>query len=160
MGMPFLHRAPSHCVFGQWPGLSWAVSATPLVKNVLEHPSENCIPHLNRSFFFARVFLYNLDEQPLQLSRLYWGMEKSPAFMVAAQLFLKNISQGSPVRLAWYLSNQILGTWPSLNIHRASSTDGTCGSWEAVQIDFWGICLWKTAFPIGSFSCPHKNRKS
>ena len=27
--------------------------------------------------------------------------------------------------LAWYLSNQFLGAWPRLDIHRASSTEGT-----------------------------------
>ena len=62
--------------------------------------------------------------------------------MVTAELFfLKNVSHGLPVRLAWYLSNQILGAWPCLNIHCASSTEGTPGSWEAVQNDFWGVCL-------------------
>ena len=56
-------------------------------------------------------------------------------------IFLKNISQGFPIGLAWYLSNQILGDWPCLNIHHASSTEGTPGSWEAVQNDFGGVCL-------------------
>ena len=66
-------------------------------------------------------------------------MEKSPAFMVAAKLLFKKFSQGSPVPPARYLSNQILGTWPFLNIHRESRTEGTPDPWEAVQIDFWGL---------------------
>ena len=60
--------------------------------------------------------------------------------MVAAQLFfLKNVSQGSPIPLAWYLSNQILEARPCLNIHHTSSTESNPGPWEAVQSDlFWG----------------------
>ena len=58
--------------------------------------------------------------------------------MGTAYYFLKNISQGLPIQLAWYLSNQISGAWPCLNIHRVSSTEGIPRSLEVVRNDFGG----------------------
>ena len=56
----FCIASPLHSALGQWPGLIWDVHArqppAPLSKKILERPSENCIPHPNRSFFL-RGFL-------------------------------------------------------------------------------------------------------
>ena len=56
-------------------------------------------------------------------------------------IFLKKYLPRLPVQLAWYLSNQILGAWPCLNIHRVSSTEGIPRSLEVVRNDFGGVCL-------------------
>ena len=110
----------------------------PLSKKILECPSENCIPHPNRSFLL-RGFLVTCRCAAALAFPLILVDEKEPTIHGdRITIFLKRISQGLPIQLAWYLSNQILGAWPCLNIHRASSTEGTPRPWEAVQNDFLG----------------------
>ena len=97
----------------------------PSSKKILERPAESCIPHPNRSFFLREFWAKRRCAAALALPVLL-GDEKEPTIHGDCFIiFLKNISLGSPVRLAWYLSNQILGAWPCLNSHRASSTEGT-----------------------------------
>ena len=133
----------------------------PPSKKILERPLENCIPHPNRYFFLRGFFFVNRRCAAALAFPDLLGDGREPSIHGDyITVFLKKISRDFPIRLAWYLSNPILGAWPCLNIHRTSSTEGTPGSWEAVQNDFWGVCLSKQASPIGSFSCPDKNRKS
>ena len=131
----------------------------PLSKKILECPSENRIPHQNRSFFLREFWAKRRCAAALAFPVLLVDGKEPTINGDCLTIFFKNISQGSPVQLAWYLSNPILGAWSCLNIHRASSTERTPGSWEAVQNDLWGVCLSKQASPISTFPYPDKNRK-
>ena len=119
----FCIASPLHSALGQWPGLIWDLRARR--PQILERPSENCIPHPNRSFFWRGFWAKRSCAAALAFPVLL-GDEKEPTIHGDCfTIFQKNISLGSPVRFAWYLSNQILGAWPCLNIHRASSMEGT-----------------------------------
>ena len=144
-----------------WFGMfMWDSHQPPSSKKILECPSENCIPHPNRSFFLRGFWVKRRRVAALAFPVLLVDEKEPTIHGDCSNYFFLNISQGSPIHFAWYLSNQILGAWSCLNIHRVSSTQGTPRPWEVVQNDFGGLCLWKIKSSIGFLSCPDKNRKS
>ena len=117
----------------------------PLSKKNLECPSENCIPHPNRSFLL-RGFLVTRGCAAALAFPLLLVDEKEPTIHGdRITFFKKKCPRGLPIQLAWYLSNRILGACPCLDSHRASSTEGTPRSLEVVQNEFWGGSVCESA---------------
>ena len=138
----------------------------PSSKKILERPSENCIPHPNRSFFLRGFWVKRRRVAALAFPVLLVDEKEPTIHGDCLTIFLKNISQGSPIQFAWYLSKQILGAWSCLNIHRVSSTEGkhACtvsrhsrmvhcyhsvhasrmgmGSRQELYSNMSGICMW------------------
>ena len=131
----------------------------PSSKKILECPSENCIPHPNRSFFLRGFWVKRTYAAALAFPVLL-GDEKEPTFhgdclTILLKKYLPRLTYTTCV-----VSEQ--SNFRSLTLPQYSPRikyGGNSLFLGGGSKRFWGVCLLKQASPISSFSCPDKNRK-
>ena len=114
---------PFHCVAEQWPDLIRDVRGTrppaPLKQKKTWSTHEKIAYHTRTAPSFCAVFSYATNigacRGPLQILR---QGNQPPIHGGCGTILEKNVSQGSHVSLAWYLSDRFLGGCICLNISR------------------------------------------
>ena len=134
-------------------------TSSPWVKKILERPSENCIPHPNRSFFLREFLVTRRCAAALGFPLLLVD-EKEPTIhgdclTVYFEKYLPRLTY-TPCVVSEQSNFRSLALPQYLPRIKYGGNSWFLGGGSK---RFWGVCLSKQASPISTFSYPDKNRK-